>query len=284
MERGVGTMKKLRAAALLLCLLLALSACARTETPDAFAHDYGVFPGYTGDLAALADYQAVVIDAQYYSGAEIAAFRARGHSVYSYLNVGSLETFRDYYRDYQYLALGAYEHWDEEVWIDVGADAWQDFILQALAPQLSAKGIDGFFVDNCDVYYYYPRADILAGLTRILTGLRASGAYVLLNGGDACLDAYCASGGEPSDIADGINQESVFTAIDWARGTFGKADTISRDYFSDYVCRYAARGLDIYLLEYTDDALLSDRIAAYCAEHGFRYYIAASLELDAIAP
>lgn len=274
-------MKKLCAGVLSLCLLFLASACVQSAQTEVFAFDYGVFLSYEGDLSELAAYQTVVIDAQYISADDIAAFRAQGHSVYSYLNIGSLEAFRDYCEDYRHLALGAYEHWDEEVWIDAGAPAWQDFILQTLAPELFAKGIDGFFVDNCDVYYHYPTPDILAGLTRILTGLRASGARVLLNGGDAYLDACCASGRNAPDLVDGINQEGVFTSVDWDNGAFVEADAASRDYFSDYVCRYAAQGLEIYLLEYTDDAALAAKIAAYCTEHGFRCYIADSLELGA---
>ena len=45
--------------------------------------------------------------------------------VYTYLNVGSLEDFRDYYKEYEHLTIGAYENWDEEKWIDVSDKDWQ---------------------------------------------------------------------------------------------------------------------------------------------------------------
>lgn len=62
--------------------------------------NYGVFLGYDGSLERLDDYDTIVIDAQYYDEEEIRGFRESGHTVYSYINIGSLEDFRDYYDDY----------------------------------------------------------------------------------------------------------------------------------------------------------------------------------------
>lgn len=240
---------------------------------------YGVFLSYDGELSALSAYDCIVIDAQYHSAEEIADFKAGGHTVYSYINIGSLEDFRDYYADYADLALGNYEHWDEEVWVDVSARKWQDFILEQLAPSLASKGIDGFFVDNCDVYYCYPTAEILEGASKIMKGLRATGLKVIINGGDAFMTAYTSSGGAWSDVITGINQETVFSKINWDSDTFSAADADDREYFSEYIEKYAALGADIYLLEYTTDEKLKAAIRDYCHEHGFYYYIADSLEL-----
>ena len=242
--------------------------------------EYGVFLSYEGDLSALAAYETVVIDAQYYTKEQIAAFQKEGHKVYTYINVGALENFRDYYGKYKDLALGPYEHWDEEVWMDMADPAWQDFLLGELAPSLRDKGIDGFFVDNCDVYYNYPKAEIRDGLTAVMKGLRKGNMPVLINGGDTYLDAYCETGGDPLDVVTGINQETVFSAIDWDHDRFGTADREDHEYFTDYVERYAAKGLDIYLLEYTTDGDLIREIDGYCREHGFKYYVSDSLELD----
>ena len=176
--------------------------------------EYGVFLSYEGDLSALAAYETVVIDAQYYTKEQIAAFQKQGHKVYTYINVGSLEDFRPYYDEYKDLALGTYEHWEEEVWMDAADPRWQDFLLKELAPELRGKGVDGFFVDNCDVYCNYPRRSILKGLTVIMKGLREGDMPVLINSGNDFLDAYCEGGGDPRDVVTGINQETVFSAID----------------------------------------------------------------------
>ena len=44
--------------------------------------------------------------------------------------------------------------------------------------------------------------------------------------------------------------------------------------------RYADMGADIYLIEYTHDVLLADKVRKYCRQKGFYYYISDSLELD----
>ena len=83
-----------------LCCLITMIAlfipCAGMGEASAFAYPYGVFLGITDNLAQFGDYEIVVIDAQYFSGEEIERFRNEGHQVYTYLNIGSLEDFRDY--------------------------------------------------------------------------------------------------------------------------------------------------------------------------------------------
>ena len=256
---------------ILICLIL--SACSYNDG------QYGVFLSYEGESERLSAYETVVIDAQYFDKEAIESFKKQGHEVYSYINIGSLETFRDYYDEYKDLTLDVYEHWEEERWIDVSSQRWQEFILESLAPALLDKGIDGFFVDNCDVYYQYPKAGIFEGLSIIMKGLKATGAEVVVNGGDAFLGAYSAGGGIVSDIITGINQESVFTAIDWDNGKFRASNSDDKDYFKDYIEKYSAEGIDIYLLEYTDDPFLAAQIKHYCNKHGFKYYISDSLEL-----
>ena len=84
----------------------------------------------------------------------------------------------------------------------------------------------------------------------------------------------------------GINQESVFSKIEWeedenGEDVFGKADSEDREYFMDYLERYAALGADVYLLEYTRDDELVREIDEYCDKKGFTYYVSGTLELAA---
>ena len=261
---------------LVLLLAIFVAGCA----PEAQTHGYGVFLSVTEDIDSLGEYETVVIDAQYFSKEEIDAFRAKGHKVFSYINVGSIEDFRDYYPQYKDLTLGKYENWDEESWIDVSSIRWQTFLIDEAIPSLLEKDIDGFFVDNCDVYCHFPTEQIMGGLTKIMRSLVGTGKAVLINGGDTYLDAYCDGGGHWQDVITGINQETVFSEILWDGDEFGVASEEDREYFSDYVERYAAQGADIYLLEYTRDEGLIQEIRVYCQENGFHYYVSDSLELD----
>ncbi len=279
---------------LILCMFTAFTGCAgdhhaglRTESLaglNGFTQkQYGVFLDFDGDIGELSDYEYLVIDARYHDKDEFLQKPEEQH-IYSYLNIGSLEDFSDYYDTYSDLALGAYEHWEGEQWVDVSDKRWQDFILNELAPDLLSKGIDGFFVDNCDVYYNYPTDEILNGLAVIMKGLRSMGCDVIINGGDTFLDAYTEKIGAWSDVITGINQECVFTRIDWEEDRLTAALDEDREYFTDYIEKYAALGAKIFLLEYADESpeneALESRIATYCREQGFLYYISNSVNLD----
>ena len=65
----------------------------------------------------------------------------------TYLNIGSIENFREYYTTYAEVAIGEYEHWEEEEWVDAANPDWQKFIGQ-LSQELNEKGVDGFFINK----------------------------------------------------------------------------------------------------------------------------------------
>ncbi|MBR5961501.1 MAG: endo alpha-1,4 polygalactosaminidase [Clostridia bacterium] len=277
-NQGKGTISVI--CAIILLVLTCCTGIAGAEQAPTFKYPYGVFLSICENIEQFADYEIVVIDAQYYPKEELDAFRSKGHKVFSYINVGSLEDFRDYYDEYKDLSLGAYEHWEEEVWVDVSQKRWQDFMLNDIAAGLLEKDIDGFFVDNCDVYYVHPKEEILEGLTVIMKGLKATGKKVIINSGDTFMDAYCEQGGKWDDVISGINQESVFSTILWDEGKFGTAEPEDHEYFVSYIDRYGSQGAEIYLLEYTIDEELVKEIKAFCEEKGYTYYVADSIELD----
>ena len=79
---------------------------------------YGVFLNDDIDVSAIKDYMLLVVDAQYLSAEDIATLKLNNMYILSYINVGSIESFRPYYDEYADLTLGDYEHWEEEKWID----------------------------------------------------------------------------------------------------------------------------------------------------------------------
>lgn len=266
---------------ILLCqIILALAGCKEKDAIPADVYEYGVFLNYEGDLFELDNYKIIVIDAQYADAEDIRKFREKGHTVYSYINVGSLENFRDYYEKFSDITLDEYEHWEEEMWVDVSQKKWQEFILQTLAQELIEKGIDGFFVDNCDVYYNYKTSEVFESLVTILKGLMETGKKVIINGGDYFLDAYCDSCEKCSDIITGINQEFVFTAIDWEDNSLDVANSKDNEYYTSYLEQYKDEGIEIFLLEYGADEYTKKKIEEYCNNNNFMFYISDSLELN----
>ena len=242
-------------------------------------NDYGVFLNAdASSLEQLKKYDLIVIDAQYFTKSDIELLHQNGTKVYTYLNIGSIENFREYYTTYEKLTIGRYEHWDEEKWVDVADPDWQKFMKQ-LSQELFEKGVDGFFIDNCDVYYYAPRESIFEGLTAILQNIMTFDKAVIINGGDTYVTEYRERYGAIDHIMTGVNQESVWSAIDFDKGTFYEQTKETRDYSCNYLEACQADGMDVYLLEYTTDKKLIQKIKKYCNEHDFHFYVSNSLEL-----
>ena len=70
------------------------------------------------------------------------------------------------------------------------------------------KGVDGFFVDNTDVYYNYPQESIYDGILTILDYMNHTGRKIMINGGDCFVKKYLTA--EKNVLIDGVNQENVF--------------------------------------------------------------------------
>lgn len=243
-------------------------------------NDYGVFLNAdASSLKQLKNYDLIVIDAQYFTKSDIELLHQNGTKVYTYLNIGSIENFREYYTTYEKLTIGRYEHWDEEKWVDVADPDWQKFMEQ-LSQELFEKGVDGFFIDNCDVYYYAPRESIFEGLTAILQNIMTFDKAVIINGGDTYVTEYRERYGTIDHIMTGVNQESVWSAIDFDKGTLYEQTKETRDYYCNYLEACQADGMDVYLLEYTTDKKLIQKIKKYCNEHDFHFYVSNSLELE----
>lgn len=250
-------------------------------TAQPFSFNYGVFLSVdNSDLSLFKDYQTIVIDAAYFEKEDIQKLKESGHTVYTYINIGSIENFRPYYETFKALTLGAYENWDEEEWVDVSDKSWQSFIIDDLAKAFKAKGIDGYFVDNCDVYYVNHTPKIYEGVERILKALRQMDLEVLINGGDVFVTEYDEINKSVEDIMTAVNQESVFSAINFEQKTFDKQGKDTHDYYLEYIKRLEKQGIKIYLLEYTSDKQLIHLIEQYCNENDYTYYISDSIELD----
>ncbi|WP_314050074.1 endo alpha-1,4 polygalactosaminidase [Peptostreptococcus stomatis] len=242
-------------------------------------NDYGVFLGIEKtEIHKLDSYKTVVIDPSNFTKSDIDQLHKDNKLVYGYLNIGSIEKFRPYYKNYEKLTLATYENWPDECWIDVTSNDWQEFVVKNLGKKYADKGIDGFFIDNTDVYYQYPREEIFQGLTSIMKGLRDYKLKIIINGGDPfvsrCIDEKIAK-----DLFDGINQECVFTSIDFDNKSYGIQAKDETKRYKEYLSKVKKAGLEVYLLEYGAGPSIQDIIDEYCKQNDFKYYNAESLEL-----
>ena len=262
---------------------LVITSCSAPSKPVKVDQtSYGVFLGLEEDgldKILNSKYNIVVIDAQNFSNESVQKLKDKNKIVYSYLNIGAIENFRPYYNDWVELTIGDYEHWDEERWVDVSAPRWQNFVLNTLSVSILDKGVDGLFVDNTDVFYEFDEdISFYHGLINMLSELKKK-TYICLNGGDIFVTRYLSQHSSLDEILDGVNQETVFSKINWEDKTFGENTREEVKYFQNYVETVAKYKKDVYLLEYTTDNNVEEKIASYCQEKGFKYYISESLEL-----
>ncbi len=226
--------------------------------------------------------EVLVIDAQYYTEDDIAELHSRGfNKIYSYLNVGSVENFRDYYRDFEEITLGDYENWPEERWVDVSNASWQEFIINK-GKELFDNGSDGFFVDNTDIYFMYQTGEIYDGLVRILTDLNANSNDIIINGGDVFVTRYLTEHSvddNDTQIFNAVNQESVYTSYDFDQKQYGLNDEEGRFYLTEYLNLVQSSELTVYVLEYADNADIAKEARKSASKHDYICYVANDIEL-----
>ena len=77
----------------------------------------------------------------------------------------------------------------------------------------------------------------------------------------------------------GVNQECVFTNIDFENEQLILQNSEDTAYYQAYLEKCRAKGLMVYLLEYSDKDKFPSEINEYCRLHQFNYYISASIDL-----
>lgn len=262
-------------------LLLLFVGCEANEEDRTMENttDYMVLLGEDSSIVEkVSDVDVLVIDAAYFCKEEIASLKDKNiGKVYTYLNIGSIENFRSFYEDYENYILGDYENWPEEKWIDVSQPEWQEFIINE-SKELAQKGIDGFFIDNVDVFYLYPNDEIYNGLVDILSGIKGMNKPVYLNGGDCFVRKYIESG-DKRVIFDGVNQECVYTTYDFTNDRFLKNSEENMYYFTEYLDMLVENGYVVYVLEYATDSKIRSKSYFYSMEHNYICYVSDNIEL-----
>lgn len=265
----------------LLFLIFLLIGCGKEvkESMSQNTKEYMVLIGENPDIVkTVSDVDVLVIDASYFTKEEIEALKNNNiNKIYSYLNIGSIETFRDYYIDFEKYTLDDYENWPDEKWIDVSKHEWQECIF-AESEKLVKKGVDGFFIDNVDVYSKYSDESTYDGLVEILSGIKSFDKPVIINGGDSFIRKYLESNNKDY-IFDGVNQESVYTAYDFQKHICLENNKDNVQYYTNYLEMLLEEGYLVYLIEYSSDSGITEKVYTYSKEHNFVCYVSDNIQL-----
>lgn len=256
-------------------LLLPLSGCVKAD------EEYGVFIGLDQpDAEKTSGYKTVVIEPSVYTSSDIEAMHEEEQTVWGYLDVGSLEEYSSYFEEFRDDALGEYDGWDGEYWADVTDEEFTEFLTEDLADEYAKLGLDGFFLDNFDVYDMYETDEVYESLCDVLSRLRQYDLTIVVNGGDVFMTRLLSDKNQSDGtLPDAVNQECVFTTCE-SDGTYGTQSDETEQYFKEYLATVKETGIDVYLTEYRADTELSDEISQYCGDNGFAWYNAESRNLD----
>ncbi len=253
------------------------------ETTETVAEevDFGVFTGMSASkvLKLKKHYTTMVVDASEFSKKQITALHKKADKIYTYLNIGSIEKNRSYYSKFKSIRIGKYPEWKDEYFVNVANKYWYSYITKTVAKNLKNKGIDGFFIDNCDVYYYKKTKKIYNGLLKILTKLKDYKLPVMINGGDTFV-THALEKKELTGLVNAVCQEDVFTAYNFKTKTSAKQATETSTYYKNYLSKCQEAGLNVFIIEYTKSTDWKSVIKAYCHTHDYIYYCAPSINLD----
>lgn len=263
-------------------ILLSILLTQTYSSVLAKSYNYGVFIGLSPrNISKLTKYKEVVIDAYYFSKEQIDYLHEKGVKVYSYLNIGSIEEFRPYYNDFKSMALGNYENWNDEQWIDVSNIEWQKHIVHTLAKDLDHKGIDGFFIDNVDIYSMYKNKKTFNGLYNILNSINNTyNKAIIINGGYDFITTAISNNIDIYSFLYGVNLEEVYTHIEnYEHNVFTQKSTKTIDFTIEYLKFLKSKDLNIYVIEYSKNKRLNRELMKIYNELNFKAYISRKINL-----
>ena len=258
----------------------------RDETPEVHFNDYRAFLGRSdNDVTHFSEYKYISFEFDEFTDTNISRISGKGTKTFAYLNVGSLENYRDYYDDYESITFKNYDEWPDERWIDVSNASWQDFVVNTLAKGFKDRNAYGVYLDNVDVYTI-AKEDCLdyvsfgVGLKNIIKGVSDLGLKVMINGGSEFLDDMNDAEDKIFDSIWGYHQEEVFSLIsDYKNNVFTTQSSEDKEYYQEIASLMKSKGKEVFFLEYTKDETLKEEVKSYCDNKEYHYYISDNVEL-----
>ena len=273
---------------LLLFVPLILCSCKpkRVTEPEPMFNDYGAFLGRSdNNVTDFNNYKYISLELDEFSDTNINRLSNKGVNFLAYLNVGSLENYRDYYEDYESITFKDYDNWPDERWIDVSNTSWQNFVVNTLAKGFKDRNVLGVYLDNVDVYSIAKEDGLnfnayATGLKNIIKGVSDLGLSVMINGGAEFLNDMNDINDNIFDDIWGYHQEEVFSRItDYDHNCFGKQNDEDKEYYQKTASMMKNRGKEVFFLEYTKDEELKATIKQYCESNEYHYYFADNVDL-----
>lgn len=233
------------------------------------------------------NYDVLVVDSVY-TKTDIEKIHKNGcKTVLCYLNYGMAETDWSDFKKYKSICIAKNEDWSHEYWVNVTSSIWKQRI-KSLVLNAKAKGFDGIWLDNGDIYWYILEEkknkslanNIYSAMVEMCKWIKSQNMILILNGADTFVSKLIDQ--KKQSIIDGVNQETVYSRIKSysGNGTFGEQCSSDHSYFKSYCKRCKKYKLLVFLLEYTKSNSLIKRIKNFCTNNKIDgYCISSSIKL-----
>jgi polysaccharide biosynthesis protein PelA len=209
---------------------------------------YGAAPEAARDLAR---FDVVVLDP--HGHPPLPLVKRHGSLVLSYVSLGEVNT---HHPEFAAIAgepwvLAANPSWPDARGLDVGAPAYERWLLDRVVPAALAGPVNGLFLDTADAALARERVDPrrYAGagraLERVLIELKRRNprTLLLLNGGLPIAEPL-------ARVIDGVALESVWTDYDFKAQVYRVRPVEEAEARAALLGRVAALGLPVFTLEY----------------------------------
>lgn len=271
-------------------LLITLLGCNKGSNSYKYPvdYEYGIFLGCSGkDKEKISKYHNVCVDIDEFSTSDINYLKDKECDIYAYISVGSLEKYRDYYKEFEKYTFLDYENWPDERWINISEKSWINHLISE-ATRFKNNGASGLFMDNFDVYYIASevydggeefKEAIYQGCLEVLNAFSELDMSLIINSGSTLLERINEENPTLLDKIDCYCQESVFSSIvDYDDNIFGKQNKEDHEYYLEMISLMKSHS-DILLLEYTVDTKLQKEVVSYCKQNNCHYYISNNVDL-----
>jgi endo-alpha-1,4-polygalactosaminidase (GH114 family) len=199
-----------------------------------------------GDLSKrYARFDLVVVDGESTGARAVTAIRRRsGGLVLAYLDVGTIESYRGWYKAAKPFRLDYWGDWGEW-YANVNAPGFRSLMLERVAPTMLAKGFDGLFLDNTDMTETHPAQKrgmrkLVAGLSRLA---QTRGKLLMAqNGADVNWPLR--------RLYNGINFEDVSFSYDFDRRAYVRRSAGAVARAQREIRRYLGAGLKVTATDY----------------------------------
>ncbi len=255
------------------------SAAERLKAAGSWVSYYGM-----GQVPELAKFDVVDIDvedgAANYQADDVAALKAKGKLVVSYLNVGSAEPFRSYWKRVEAYSLGKYPEWPE-FYMDVSKSGYRDVILNSVVPQILAKGVDGLFLDNVDAGSNLGRPAVTAGIVELVRQIHVMHPSLLLIAQSSNLRVLTERGADGRQFyqyLNGLAREEVSVTY---QGGYHRVPSAESDAMLRTLAAWRSKGLTVFTLDYANSPELARYAIARARAHGLVPYVSTK-QLDQV--